>query len=342
MGRPRVPPGPTDAGGASIRQGSDHPRGSSVLVPPAGPPTTGPEVQDRDWVRSPVDRWILAGLEQGAAPGPAGGPPDPDPPRHVRPDRTAADPEDVDAFLADTSPSLRQGRRSVAGLAGLRRAVGSALARCRPLRGHRRQTRRLPRAARRTSIATMSSRPSTRTCPTISSCASRWRAIIMAAGAGPMYARLVAPPALLPCRVGSGSTRRTTTPDHPGHDRHARPGGPRSHARLRPMPRPQVRPHLRPGLLRALRHLREHAVSLRRLGAEAEHADRWLRSGPRAGRRLDETHSHRLETVAGGRPSRITIETLDEMDGDFELQKPSAGGSLGCLSLPGSSRAGRT
>ena len=33
-------------------------------------------------------------------------------------------------------------------------------------------------------------------------------------------------------------------------------------------------------------------------------------------------------------PRRITIATLDELDGDFELQKPSAGGSLGCLVPP--------
>src|SRR5436309_4070170 len=31
---------------------------------------------------------------------------------------------------------------------------------------------------------------------------------------------------------------------------------------------------------------------------------------------------------------RITIETLDDLDGDFELQKQSAGGSLGCLVAP--------
>ena len=37
-----------------------------------------------------------------------------------------------------------------------------------------------------------------------------------------------------------------------------------------------------------------------------------------------------------GKPSSPgnTVETLDELDGDFELQKPAAGGSLGCLVPP--------
>ena len=33
-------------------------------------------------------------------------------------------------------------------------------------------------------------------------------------------------------------------------------------------------------------------------------------------------------------PAKLVIETLDELDGDFELQKPSAGGSLGVLVPP--------
>src|SRR5262249_30656980 len=33
-------------------------------------------------------------------------------------------------------------------------------------------------------------------------------------------------------------------------------------------------------------------------------------------------------------PSKVVIETLDELDGDFELQKPTAGGSLGLLVSP--------
>jgi hypothetical protein len=38
----------------------------------------------------------------------------------------------------------------------------------------------------------------------------------------------------------------------------------------------------------------------------------------------------------GGKPdpSRPVIATLDDIDGDFELQKPSSGGSLGCLVTP--------
>ena len=64
---------------------------------------------------------------------------DSDPARHARPDRPSADAPEVDAFLADSSPDrLRDGRRSAAPFAPLRRAHGIALARRRPLRRHQR------------------------------------------------------------------------------------------------------------------------------------------------------------------------------------------------------------
>ena len=59
---------------------------------PLGEPAAadGPE---RRWVRTPVDRFILARLEaEGLSPSPRRGPADPDPPRDLRPDRAAADP----------------------------------------------------------------------------------------------------------------------------------------------------------------------------------------------------------------------------------------------------------
>ncbi len=53
-------------------------------------------------------------------------------------------------------------------------------------------------------------------------------------------------------------------------------------------------------------------------------------------RTLREQIAH-LEAAPGAKPaaaSGLVIETLDDMDGDFEFQKPSAGGSLGILVTP--------
>ncbi len=54
-------------------------------------------------------------------------------------------------------------------------------------------------------------------------------------------------------------------PDHRGHHRHAGQGRPRPDRRLRPLPRPQVRSDIAGGLLRPLRHLRQHQISVPRL-----------------------------------------------------------------------------
>ena len=54
-------------------------------------------------------------------------------------------------------------------------------------------------------------------------------------------------------------------PDDRRHDRHLLQERPRPDGRLRPLPRPQVRPDQRRRLLRPLRDLRQHALSLPRL-----------------------------------------------------------------------------
>ena len=95
-----------------------------------------PAVRDAAWPRSAVDRFILAGLEaKGLAPA---APAD----KRTLLRRATFDliglpptPAEIDAFLADDSPAgLRPGRGPPAGLAALRRALGPALARRRPLR----------------------------------------------------------------------------------------------------------------------------------------------------------------------------------------------------------------
>ena len=103
-----------------------------------------PQVQDRAWARTDIDRFILATLEaKGLRPAPHA-----DKRTLIR--RATFDltglpptPEEVDAFLADQTPeSLATRRRSAARLAALRRALGAPLAR-------RRSLRRLVRRARR-------------------------------------------------------------------------------------------------------------------------------------------------------------------------------------------------
>ena len=82
---------------------------------------------------------------KGLRPVPAGRPAHADPPGHLRPDRPAADAGgDRRLPRRRLAGRLRQGRRPPAGLAGLRRALGPALARRGPLRRHRRRQLRLP------------------------------------------------------------------------------------------------------------------------------------------------------------------------------------------------------
>ena len=94
-----------------------------------------PAVRDEAWVRGPIDRFVLARLEadgfdagrarRQAATAAAG---------HVRPDRPAPDPgRDRRVPGRRAARRLRAGGRAAAGVAALRRALGPALARCRPL-----------------------------------------------------------------------------------------------------------------------------------------------------------------------------------------------------------------
>ena len=95
-----------------------------------------PAVRDTARARSAIDRFLLADLEKnGLAPA---APAD----RRTLIRRATFDliglpptPEEIDAFLADRlAPGVRTRRRSPAGLAAIRRALGPALARRRPLR----------------------------------------------------------------------------------------------------------------------------------------------------------------------------------------------------------------
>ena len=114
---------------------------------PAGRPEL-PTVADAAWARKPIDRFVLARLEQ------EGLTPSPEADRATLIRRVSLDltglpptPAEVDAFLADSSPdAYEKAGRPAAGFAALRRADGVALARRRPLRRHERlPDRRRPR-----------------------------------------------------------------------------------------------------------------------------------------------------------------------------------------------------
>ena len=105
-----------------------------------------PAVEKTDWVRNPIDRFILARLErEGLKPSPEA-----DKAtllRRVTYDLTGLPPTpaELDAFLADRSPDAYEtARRCAPAVAALRRAHGHAVARRRALRRHARLPHRQP------------------------------------------------------------------------------------------------------------------------------------------------------------------------------------------------------
>ena len=134
-----------------------------------------PRSADAAWPATPIDRFILAGLEaSGLATRARGRQADADPPGDVRPDRPAADARGGRRLpRRRLARRLRAGRRRLLASPALRRALGPALARRGPLRrlqrpGRERRLRQrlaLPRLRRST--------PSTPTSRTTGSSASR-------------------------------------------------------------------------------------------------------------------------------------------------------------------------
>ena len=180
--------------------------------PLANPPL--PTAQDAAWPLTPLDHFILAGLEsQGLRPNP---PAD----KRTLLRRATFDltglpptPSEVATFLADDSPDAfaRVIDRLLASPA-YGRALGAALARCRALCRHRRRDRRLPGAAsvsisqlrdlrlqHRQAVQRVHSRAGRRRHP-----GRGWTA----RGLRPAQSR---PPATWPFRAASASTRRIIT-----------------------------------------------------------------------------------------------------------------------------------
>ena len=172
-------------------------------------------------------------------------------------------PEEIDAFLADESPdAFAQRRRSAAGLAALRRALGPALARRRPLRRLQRARReRRPRQRLAVSRLRRSPRSTPTSRSTGSSSSNSPATCCPPTDRRPTRAR-AADRHRLPRPRPEGAGRGRRDEDGDGHrrraDRHRRPRVPGADARLRPLPRSQVRPDLDGRLLRPGRDLQEH------------------------------------------------------------------------------------
>ena len=175
-------------------------------------------------------------------------------------------PAEIDAFLADDSPAgVRPGRRSPARLAAVRRALGPALARRRPLRRRPRPdpvARRRATSARPGAIGTGSSSRSTATCPTRTSSATRSPATCCRRSHpggintdGLVATGLLAIADFVPGDVDKDQMIADYVNDQIDVVGRAFLG---LIGRLRPLPRPQVRPDLHRGLLRPGRHLLQH------------------------------------------------------------------------------------
>ena len=130
------PDGPALPAGQDRQRSREYRRQKLLGVQAAGRTRRSPRSRMTAWPRSPLDRFILAGLEaKGLKPGAARRPAHADPPGDLRPDRPAADARgDRRLPRRSCSRRLRPGRGSAAGLAALRRALGPALARRGPLR----------------------------------------------------------------------------------------------------------------------------------------------------------------------------------------------------------------
>jgi hypothetical protein len=336
----RGAPWADDAGGATIRHGGITPEDRAFWSFQPVRPRPAPAVADRNWVRSPVDRWILAGLESKGM-------------RPVRPaDRRTLirratfdltglppTPEDVDAFLTDATPNA------------FARVVERLLAS--PAYGERWGRQWLDVVRYADTAGETADYPVRE--------AYKYRDYVISAfnqdmpydqflreqvagdimageDPGPSYSRLVRATGFIAVsrRFGFDSENYhhltiQDTIDTLGqavlgltlgcarcHDHKYDPVSARDYYALYgifdstryPFAGSEQKPNMR-----SLASLRPRAE------AEA----------------VRESYARELASLEAGRKangSRITIETLDELDGDFELQKPSSGGSLGCLVSP--------
>ena len=138
--RSRAPRGRTrgDAAAASRDAAPEEPSSTGPIAGPSRPAL--PDVRQADWVRTPIDRFVLARLEK------EGLTPSPEAPLETLVRRVSLDliglppsPQEVDDVARRRRARrpgrrLRAARRPAARLAALRRALGAAVARSRALR----------------------------------------------------------------------------------------------------------------------------------------------------------------------------------------------------------------
>ena len=127
-----------------IKEGAQYQPHWAFIKPERATP---PEVREADRVRNPIDRFVVARLEEGGTDAQSGGRSShPHPPRHPRSDRPAAHPRRGGGLRPRRIPEgLRSAGRPAAGPSELRRAPGALLARLRALRRHPRlPLRQLP------------------------------------------------------------------------------------------------------------------------------------------------------------------------------------------------------
>ncbi len=334
---------PEVTGGAAIRRGEISAEDRAFWSFQPVKPGPAPEVEDRDWVRSPVDRWILAALEsKGMQPAqPAD--------RRTLIRRATFDltglpptPEEIDAFLADASPDAFE------------RVVERLLAS--PAYGERWGRHWLDVVRYADTAGETADYPVRE--------AYKYRDYVIAAfnrdtpydqfvreqlagdilaeeNPGPSYGRLVTATGFIAVsrRFGFDSENYhhltiQDTIDTVGqaflgltlgcarcHDHKYDPISSRDYYALYgifdstryPFAGSEQKPKTRS--LASLRPRTESEALRESITRERA----WLEANSKAGKPA---------------PPGNTVETLDELDGDFELQKPAAGGSLGCLVPP--------
>ena len=205
---------------------------------------TPPDVKDATWVKTDVDRFILAKLEaEGHRAEPAGDEASADPPGVLRPDRPAADARRGRRVREGRlAGRVREGRRSSCSPRRTTASAGRGTGSTWPASPRATASSTTTTGRRPTTTATSSSRRSTRTCRTTSS--STWQ--LAGDEFAPNDPLALMATGFLAAGVHSTQITKNEVEKHRydelddmlAHDRHgvARPDG-----RLRPLPRPQVR-----------------------------------------------------------------------------------------------------
>ena len=172
-----------------------------------------PHVSNPDWVQNPIDAFVLARLDKaGLKPSPTGRPRRPAPPRHLRPDRPAAD-----ARGGRRLPRRRLARTPTSSVVdrllaspALRRALGRGTGSTWPATPSPTATRPTPTGPTPGATAITSSAPSTTTSPTTASSTEQLAGDLLARASAPTRRHRRAPDRdrLQPLRPSSPGQRQ--------------------------------------------------------------------------------------------------------------------------------------